>query len=118
MASGTWIREQLPGNVFAKVRFGSCAGRDDAAGDGNQQRRDCRHQAVADGQNREALGGLRQFHVELEDADQESADDVDRQDDHAGNRVARRKPDRAVHRSVKFRFLGNLFSALRGLPLH
>ncbi len=50
-------------------------------GDGDEQRRDLGGEAVADGQQREVLGGLADRHPLLHDADDDAADEVDRRDD-------------------------------------
>ena len=60
------------------------AGDDDAGRDRDQQRRDLRGEAVADGQQREVLGGVAERHVPCcSDADDDAADQVDQRDDDA-----------------------------------
>ena len=62
-------------------------------GDRDQQRRDLRDQRVADREQDVAVGRLRRRQVVLRDADDEAADDVDEQDQHAGDRVAAHELD-------------------------
>jgi len=51
------------------------------------------------------LRGVAQLHLELHDADDEAADDVDRHDDDGGDRVALDELRGAVHRAVEISFL-------------
>ena len=51
----------------------------------------------------------------LEDANQESGDDVDGRDQNGGQRVALTEAGGAVHRAVEFGFVRNLFAAGAGL---
>ena len=61
----------------AEVAVGGGAGDDDAGGDRDQQRRDLRREAVADGQQRVVLGGFAEAEAVLEHADDDAADEVD-----------------------------------------
>jgi hypothetical protein len=78
----------------------------------HQERRDLRHQAVADRQDREGAGGVAERHVALGDADDDAADDVDREDEQAGDRVAADELRGAVHRAVEVGLALDLAAAL------
>ena len=107
--------EDLAGDVVAEVLLGRRARDEDAGGDGDQQRRDLRAQAVADRQQRELLGGLAERHALLHDADDDAADQVDQRDQDAGHRVALDELRGAVHRAVEVGLLGDLGAALARL---
>ena len=47
-----------------------------------------RHQTVADGQQRVHLAGLAEAHLVLRDTDGDTTDEVDEQDQQAGDRIA------------------------------
>ena len=74
-----------------------------------------RNQAVADGQQREALQRFADGHALLHDADGETAQHVDQRDENGGNGVAAHEFAGAVHRAVKIRFLLDLAAARAGL---
>jgi hypothetical protein len=79
-----------------------------AGGERNDQRRDLRHQAVADRKLDEDIGGLADRHLVAEIADQYTADDVDRGDDQAGDRIATHEFRCTVHRTEEGAFLFQL----------
>ena len=88
-------------------------GDDDAGGGRDDQRRDLRDQAVADGQQGVGVGGVAEAHAVLADADDDAADDVDEGDDQAGDGVAAHELGGAVHRAEEAAFLLQLLAARR-----
>jgi hypothetical protein len=107
--------QQLPGQFLAQFLLGGGAGDEDARRRGSDQGGNLRHQAVADGEQGEALQGLVDRHAPLHDADGKSAQDIDERDQNGGDGVAAHKFARAVHRPVKIGFLLDLAAALAGL---
>ncbi len=107
--------QDLGGDVGAEVFVGGGAGDDDAGGDGDQERGDLRGEAVADGQQRELVGGFGEGEPALGDADHDPPDEVDRGDDQRGHGVALDELGGAVHRAVEVGFLGDLGAAGAGL---
>ncbi len=97
--------------IRAQPGVGAGAGDDQAARNRNHQRRNHRHQAVADGQHRIGLERLAQIHAVLQHADQEAGDDVDAGDQDAGHGVALGEARGAVHGAVEFGFGGQLLAA-------
>ena len=75
------------------------------------------NQAIADCEQHVIVGGSRQRQVVLQDADSEATDDIDEQDQNAGDRVASDKLRRAIHRAVEVCFLGDLRPAAARLVL-
>ena len=65
-------------------------------------------------ERREGVRGLGRGHVELEHADDEAADEVDRGDDEAGDGVAAHELRGAVHRAVEVGVAGDLLAPARG----
>ena len=61
--------------------------------------------------------GLAQAHAVLDDADEQSADDVDQNDDDAGDGVAADELAGTVHRAEEVGLLGDLLPAALGLAL-
>ena len=73
---------------------------DQQAGRGrDDQRRDLRDQAVADGEQRVGARGFGERHALLRDADDHAADDVDEHDQQARDGVAAHEFRGAVHRA-------------------
>ncbi len=85
-----------------------------AGGQRDDQRRNLGHQAVADRQLDEHVGGLAKIHVVAAIADRHAADDVDPSDDQAGDRVAADEFRGAVHGAEKRAFLLELAPACLG----
>src|SRR3989344_1279256 len=83
----------------------------------DQQRRDLGHQRVTDGQQDVGLGGLRGRQPVLHHADDEAADDVDEQDQDAGDGVTAHELRGTVHGAVEFGLFAHLAAALAGLGL-
>ena len=69
--------EDLPVKFRSQLAVGAGARNDQAAGNRNHERRNHRHQAVADGQDRVGFERLAKVHAMLQNADQESGDDID-----------------------------------------
>ena len=109
------IGEQLPGQFAAQLLLGRRARDQDAGGGGSDQRGNLRNQAVADGQQREALQGFVDRHALLHDADGETAQHVDQRDQDGGDGVAAHELAGAVHRAVKIGLLLDLAAAGAGL---
>ena len=76
-----------------------------------EERRHLAHQAVADGEPREELGGLGERHAVLGHADDQPADDVDERDDDAGDGVAADELAGAVHGAVEVGLLRDFLAA-------
>ena len=83
----------------------------------DDQRRHLRHEAVTDGEQRVRAGRLRQRHALLHDADEDAADDVDGDDEHAEDRVALHVLGGAVHRAVEVGGARDLVAAGAGFLL-
>ena len=96
--------------IGSQPLVGTGARDDQAARNRDHQRRNHRHQAVADGENGVGLERLAQIHAVLQDADQEAGDDVDAGDENAGHRVALREARGAVHGAVELGFAGQLLA--------
>ena len=91
------------------------AGDDDAGRGRDQQRRDLGDQAVADRQEREGVERRRENDMPLlQHADDDAAEQVDRDDQDAGDRVALDELGGAVHRAVEVGLARDLLAALRG----
>jgi hypothetical protein len=69
--------EDLSGDVAAEVAVGVRARDDDAGRDRDQQRRDLRREAVADGQQRVGVAASLNVRWRWSDADDDAADQVD-----------------------------------------
>ena len=108
------IGQQLPGQFAAQFLLGGRAGHQNTGGGGSDQRRNLRDQAVADGEQREALQGFADGHALLHDADGEAAEDVDQRDEDGGDGVAAHELAGAVHRAVKIGLLLDLRRRRRG----
>ncbi len=93
--------DQLPDQLLADVVFAGNAAHHHTRRGGDHQRRDLRHQAVADGQQGVVLGRSRQIQIVLQHADDQTADDVDEHDDDAGDRIAAH--ELATHRPSRRR---------------
>ncbi len=90
------------------------AARDDDARRGrDEQRGDLRDERVADAEHREGLGGLGDVHAR-EEAHHEAADEVDRGDHQARDRVAVDELARAVHRAEEVGLALEVLAALAG----
>ena len=101
------LGEQLAHQLGADVLVGGHARDYDTGGGGNDQRRNLRHQAVADGQQRIGFQRLAKRQVVLQHAHQQAADDVNHGDHDAGHGVAAHILGGAVHGAVEFRFLAH-----------
>ena len=76
-----------------------------------QQRRNLRHQAVADGEQRVGAARIGERHPVLRGADDDAAEQVDEHDQYAGDGVAAHEFAGAVHRAVEVRLLAHLLPA-------
>ncbi len=76
-----------------------------------------RHQTVTDGQQGVNLAGVAEAHVVLEDTDGHAADQVDEQNQQAGDGVTADELAGTVHRTVELGFLGDFRTARLGLVL-
>ena len=86
------------------------AGDDNRRRRGEQQGRDLRHQAVADGHQHILLEGSIGAQVVFEDPDTDAADQVDRQNHHPGDGIAAHKLRCPVHCAVEIGLAGNIFT--------
>ncbi len=111
------LGEELLAEISAEGFVGRGAGDDQAAGDGDQQRRNHGDQAVADGEHGVGLERVAEGNVELKDSDEESGDDVDGGEQNGGERVALAEAGGSVHGAVELGFAGDGFAAGAGLLL-
>ena len=91
--------------------LGAALGDDDAGCGRDQQGRDLRDQAVADGQGGERRGGIAERHAVPAEPDGQAADDVDDGDEQGGDRVAAHELRGTVHGAVEAAFLLQLAPA-------
>ena len=84
---------------------------------GGDQRRDLRHQTIADRQQREPLQRLRHRHVFLHDTDREPTYDIDQRDENRSHRITLSESDGAIHGAVEFGFLADLHPPFAGFLL-
>ncbi|MNZ55842.1 hypothetical protein D3C78_737780 [compost metagenome] len=109
--------EHLPVDLFAHVLGARGAGDHDRGRRGQQQRWQLRHQTVTDGQQGVDLAGIGKGHVVLEHADGHAADQVDEQDQQAGDGVTANKLAGTVHRTVELGLPRHFGTACLGLGL-
>ena len=76
-----------------------------------------RHQTVTDGQQRVNLAGIAEGHAVLEDTDRHAADQVDEQNQQAGDGVTAHEFAGTVHGTVELGLLGHFHPAHFGLVL-
>ena len=105
----------MAGQFIAQFLLGGGAGDQDAGGGGGDEGGNLRHQAVADGEEGEALQGLVDGHALLHDADGKAAQHIDEGDENGGDGVAADEFARAVHRAVEIGFLLDFAAAAAGL---
>ena len=108
---GEHLRNDQPTNVALVTD----ARHHQAGGHRDDQRRNLRHQPVADGEQGVGAPRLAHRHLVLHDADEEAAEDVDHQDDDAGNGVTAHELGGTVHRTIEVRLLGDLLAPALGL---
>ena len=108
------LAEGLTHHGLAHVLRTGGAGDQHGHGGGHQQRRQLRHQAVADGQQGVGGRGLGRRHAVLGHAHGEPADQVDEQDQDAGDGVAADELVGTVHRTVEVGFLADFLAARLG----
>ena len=101
---------ELRHHIATEVAAARCSGDDQTRGNRHQQCRDLRHEAVADGEQRVGAHRIADVHALLEHADQQSADEVDRGDDHRGDGVALDELRRTVHRAVEVGLPGDILA--------
>ncbi|MNQ92544.1 hypothetical protein D3C85_1079750 [compost metagenome] len=80
------------------------AGDDEACADGDQQRGNLRHQPIADGQQGVGRQGRGHVHAHLPDTNGHAADEVDEDNDDAGDRVALDELHRPVEGAIQLAF--------------
>ena len=111
-------RLRIAGELLHQRLVGGAAdaglGDQQAGRGGDDQRRDLRHQTVADGQQRVGLRGFAEAEALLGHADDDSADDVDEDDQQAGDGVAAHEFRGAVHRAEEAAFVFQRLAALLG----
>ena len=93
------------------------AGNDDRRCSRQEQRRNLRHQAVTDGQQGVLFERLAGSQIVDEYTDGETAEEVDQQDQDAGDGVAADELRRAVHCTVEVGFLGHFLAPRLGIFL-
>ena len=111
-------REQLAGNLLADVVVAVTHARDQQAGrHRDHQRRHLGHQRVTDGQQHVVVGGRGQRQTVLHHPDDETAHQVDHQDQDAGDGVAPHELRRAVHRTIEVGLTAHFLTATASLSL-
>ncbi len=98
------VAEQLLRHLIADVLLARHAGDDDRDRGRQQQRRDLRGQAVADSKQRVDRDGVAEAHVVHQRTDRDAAEDVDEQDEDAGDGIASHELAGTVHRTVEVSF--------------
>ena len=111
------LRAELRREHLAHPRAARRVRHHDAGGGADDQRRDLRDETVADREDRVLRQRLADRQSALERADEDAADDVDRRDEQAGDRVALHELRRAVHRAVEVGLARDLVAALARLLL-
>ncbi len=111
------VPEQLGHQLLADVLLGGDASHHKTGCRGNDQRRYLCHQAIADGEQRVGLGRIARAHVVLQDSDNQSANDVDEQDQDACDSIAADELRGTVHRPVEIRFQRHVRATLARLVL-
>ena len=111
-------RLRIAGELLHQRLVGGAAdaglGDQQAGRGGDDQRRDLRDQAVADGQQRVGVRGFGEAEALLGDADDDAADDVDEDDQQAGDGVAAHEFRGAVHGAEEAAFVLQRLAALLG----
>ena len=105
------IAGELPQQRLVDTAADARLGDEQARRGRDDQRRNLRDQAVADGEQRVGARGLGERHALLGDADDHAADDVDEHDQQAGDRVAAHEFRGAVHRAVEGAFVLQVLAA-------
>ncbi len=100
----TRFRRQLTAEVGSEVVLRGRPGNDDTGRNRCDQRRNLRDQTVTDRQDRVGLGGVGREHLELENADGQTTQDVDEGDQDTGDGVAPDELAGTVHCAVEIRF--------------
>ena len=103
---GNLLKQHLVGGVghtgFRNQNTGS---------NGDNQRRNLRHQPVADSQTGISFAGIGKTHIVLHHTDNDTGNNIDECDNQTGNRVTADEFGRTVHGSVKRAFFGEFFAA-------
>ena len=109
-------RLRPPGQLFhqrhIRAAFNPAFGDHNTSGDRHQQRRNLAHQPVAHRQR--GIGGNRVGHVHAmaQNPGRQPTDNVDRGDNHPGNRIAAHKLRRTIHRAVERGFFFQILAPL------
>ena len=103
--------------VIAKVALGSRTGNDDTGSRGNQQGRNLIYQSLAHGQQGIVLQRLLHSHIALHHADDEAADNVDKDNDDSRDGITLDELAGTIHGTVEVSLPLNLLSALAGLRI-
>src|ERR1039457_6269529 len=106
---GLRTAENLLAEILPQPGFGTGAGNDQPARDGDHQRRNYCNQPVADGEDRVGLDGSFELHAVLQNSDEEAGDNVDRGNENGRPRIALSESGCAVHGAVELRFRRELF---------
>lgn len=109
--------EHLPVDLLAHVLGTGDPRHHDRRRGRQQQRRQLCHQAVTDGQQGVDLAGVAEGHRMLDHADGDAADQVDEENQQAGDGVTADELAGTVHRTVEVGLLGHLVAALLGFLL-
>ena len=108
------IEGQLRHQCLVGGAFDTGLGHHQAGGGGDDKRRHLRDQAVTDRQQGEGLGGVAEAHALLRHRDDDAADDIDADDEQAGNGIAAHEFAGAVHGAEEIGFRFDRLAAMLG----
>ncbi|MDT4836844.1 hypothetical protein FQZ97_705580 [compost metagenome] len=107
-------QEHLADDLAAQVGVLAHARNHHGRGDRDQQRWNLRHQRVTNGQQDVAVGGFTGAQAVLHHADDQAADDVDEQDDDAGDGVAAHELGSTIHGAEELGLFAHFEAAALG----
>ncbi|MNF74447.1 hypothetical protein D3C84_564790 [compost metagenome] len=114
---GLGISRHLSSQLGPQAGIGRGPGDDDPGSHRDNQRRNLRHNAVANRQQRVVMQRIAPALALLQNADRQTTDDVDRDDHNAGNRVAFDELGCSIHGTVEIRFTLQLAASALGFFL-
>ena len=108
------VRSELRGDLSGQIERRGYAGHDRGCGDRQQQGRDLRHQRIADGEHGIGGRGLADIEPMADHAEHDAAENVDDEDQHAGDRIALHELAGTIHRTVEIGLGRHVDAALLG----
>ena len=112
----TTARQHLIAESTAEIFVVTTSGEQRGTGR-NQQRGNLRNQTITDGERGERLGCIADRHALLRDADDDAADDVDGENEQAGDGITANELGGTVHGAVKARVALHTEATLAGFLL-